>query len=249
MDKQCEVCGRTNVVCMNRKIDMMLCAKHYTQMRIYGYFLDSSPIGKYDKNEIIIENNIAKIITLNKRYEKNGEYIIDLEDVDLVKNIKWRPDGKGYAHNNNKSNPNGTIYLHRLVLNVFDKALYVDHIDKNKNNNMKSNLRIVSHQQNNINSSLRSDNKSGISGVSLYSLKDGSTSWRSRIMIDNNEIGNSYFQDFRSAVSHRLYLESLYFKEFSPNYNHETNTIIYESGRDNDYFLIEYDLNGNMIRN
>jgi HNH endonuclease/AP2 domain len=42
------------------------------------------------------------------------------------------------------------IYLHRVVMKVLDERL-VDHIDGNRLNNTKTNLRIATHQQNSMN--------------------------------------------------------------------------------------------------
>lgn len=42
---------------------------------------------------------------------------------------------------------------------------YIDHIDGNTSNNRMSNLRVVTHAQNNINRRLRNDNTSGCKGV------------------------------------------------------------------------------------
>lgn len=57
-----------------------------------------------------------------------------------------------------------TIYLGRELLGIVDE-LTCDHIDQNKHNNQKENLRIASQQQNNCNVSKRKDNTSGYKGV------------------------------------------------------------------------------------
>ena len=44
-------------------------------------------------------------------------------------------------------------------------------MDGNRINNHINNLRVVTHQQNQFNSSLRNDNTSGIKGISLNKLK------------------------------------------------------------------------------
>lgn len=57
-----------------------------------------------------------------------------------------------------------TVWLHRLVLGFPDCD--VDHIDRDRSNNLRSNLRLATHSQNLANSGPRSTNKSGYKGVS-----------------------------------------------------------------------------------
>lgn len=57
-----------------------------------------------------------------------------------------------------------TVYLGRELLGVCDE-LTCDHINKNKHDNRKENLRVATQQQNNCNVSKRKDNTSGYKGV------------------------------------------------------------------------------------
>ena len=60
--------------------------------------------------------------------------------------------------------------VHRLVAEAFipnpDGKKCVDHIDRNKQNNVVSNLRWATHAENNFNTNVRGDNMSGFKGVS-----------------------------------------------------------------------------------
>ncbi|WP_317818524.1 HNH endonuclease [Clostridium tetani] len=188
------------------------------QLCEYGCFLEATPFSKYDKNEIIKSDEFAIVITRDNRYRINGKYIIDIEDVPKVENIRRRPDSKGYAHNN--SNKNKTIYMHRIIMDCNEG--FVDHINKNKYDNRKQNLRMVTSQENSFNSSKRKDNASGVVGVS-YSKR--LNKWRSRIVINYKEKHLPTSSSFDEAVKARLKGEALYFKTYSPNYNPKTNTI------------------------
>lgn len=59
----------------------------------------------------------------------------------------------------------GTITLHKFLMNT-PKGYVIDHIDRNPCNNVRTNLRIVTHLENRANSGARLDNTSGYKGVS-----------------------------------------------------------------------------------
>jgi hypothetical protein len=63
-----------------------------------------------------------------------------------------------------------------------DPSGFIDHIDRNSNNNRWNNLRVVTHTENIWNSSMRKDNKSGYIGV----RHDRST-WIARIRINGKD--------------------------------------------------------------
>lgn len=66
--------------------------------------------------------------------------------------------------------------VHRIVamLNGLDCiGMVVDHLDGNPLNNKISNLRVVSQNQNTRNAAMRSDNKTGFSGVTISMLRNG----------------------------------------------------------------------------
>ena len=81
----------------------------------------------------------------------NNKILFDLEDADLIKNYRWCI-ANGYAHSNSPT-INGkryTVLGHRLIIKA-PKELQVDHINGNRADNRKSNLRIVNTQQNHHN--------------------------------------------------------------------------------------------------
>jgi len=217
--KLCEICGSNNIVWFNKKRDMFLCSKHRTQINTYDKILETTSYSKYQENEIIIKEIYAVVITRNKKYEINGEYIIDIEDIEKINNIRWRPDNKNYAHNN--SDKNNILYMHRIIMNC-PKDKEVDHINRNHYDNRKINLRIVNHSQNNINKSILINNTSGVTGVSWNKQH---LKWRARININNKEKHLLLSNDFDKCVNARLNAEAQYFKEYSPNYNWTTKNI------------------------
>ena len=88
----------------------------------------------------------------------------------------------------------------------------VDHINHDLLDNRKSNLRVTTKSQNQMNNKLAKNNTSGVTGVS-YCKESGK--WVSYIHLYNKRITLGYFIDFDDAVKARLNAEDEYFKEYS----------------------------------
>jgi hypothetical protein len=92
--------------------------------------------------------------------------IIDKDDYNIVKNYTWQYSKDGYAVTLEKGTRRN-IKMHRLILNIINnKGLEADHIHFNKLDNRKSELRIVTREQNSQNRRLNKNSKSGYKGVS-----------------------------------------------------------------------------------
>ncbi len=94
------------------------------------------PLENLEYNPLSIIKTPYKDID-NKTIEINDGIIIDKEDYDKIKYYKIFLS-KGYA----LINICKSKILHRFLMNVTDPLIYIDHIDGNKLNNSKSNLRI-----------------------------------------------------------------------------------------------------------
>lgn len=82
---------------------------------------------------------------------KNGLFaIVDDDLFDDLNNRKWSLLWNGYVRRRNKGANTGYIYLHNLIMQP-SEGLWVDHIDGNKLDNRRSNLRICTHSQNTAN--------------------------------------------------------------------------------------------------
>lgn len=155
---------------------------------------------------------------MKNKYDLSGEYGIgytskgepfyfDKEDYDLIKNYNWYLTSEGYvaAMKNRK-----TILFHRVVMKCSAEN-EVDHIYHVLNDNRKIMLRICDDQQNALNRSLRTDNTSGKTGVSL-NKRNGK--WRAYITIDNKQKSLGHFSTFEEAVEIRVKAEKEIFKNF-----------------------------------
>ena len=76
------------------------------------------------------------------------------------------------SHSNNKTKH---TFLHKVIMPA-RKGLQVDHINGNRLDNRKSNLRICTHAENQRNKKIRSDSKNKYKGVCLHRcIKNGKT--------------------------------------------------------------------------
>ena len=81
IEKKCIVCSRE---C--DRLTKGMCTKHYSQYRRHGKILENT---KYEPNKIVEYEDHAEIILYNKNYKEVGRTLIDLEDIDKVKNLRW----------------------------------------------------------------------------------------------------------------------------------------------------------------
>lgn len=101
-------------------------------------------------------------------------------------------------------------YAHRLAwLFVYGDMPtgHIDHINHNKADNRMINIRESTHQENCKNQSKRSDNTSGVVGVSWNKKRNR---WEARIKIDGTNKFLGYFVNFHKAVNARKNHEVLY---------------------------------------
>nr|DAZ41627.1 MAG TPA: homing endonuclease [Caudoviricetes sp.] len=87
-------------------------------------------------------------------------FYIDKEDLDKVSKYTWMENHKGYIVRTAKY-----LALHRYVMDDLSSDMVIDHIDRDKKNNRKSNLRVVTQQNNTLNRSINTNNEFGVSGV------------------------------------------------------------------------------------
>lgn len=141
----------------------------------------------------------------------NGiEFYVDKDDEWVFARYCWSIDGHGYI----KACERGThdkVWIHRLIVDCPDGYI-VDHINGNPLDNRKSNLRVATRSQNNMNRKIQSNNNSGVTGVSFYQRKN---MWSSEILVNKKKIHIGYFDKFDDAVAARKKAEEKYFGEYS----------------------------------
>lgn len=124
---------------------------------------------------------------------------IDDEDFDKIKNFKWCFGG-GYALSYVKgSYARGKceyVYMHRVIMNA-PKELEIDHINRNKIDNRKINLRLCDHSQNTMNVK-RKPESSKYKGVHFCKETD---KWRAKISAYGKTICLGRFNSQEEAAS------------------------------------------------
>lgn len=169
--------------------------------------------GCYAKERSSASNKKYNTYDLSGEYgigytSKGEEFYFDLEDYDKIKDYCWSKDNNGYI----KSRKNGSsIYLHRIIMNINNEDIKIDHIYHQPQDNRKSKLRLCNTSQNACNMIKPSDNTSGCKGVRWHTRD---CVWEAYITLNQKQIFLGYFNEFEDAVKARKDAEIKYHKEF-----------------------------------
>ena len=134
-----------------------------------------------------------------------GFALIDGEDFEYLSQWKWYLNSNGYARATLPGSDKKT-YMHQLV-NKTPKGLVTDHINRDKLDNRKINLRTVEVIQNSRNRGLSNFNTSGHRGVSWTKTNK----WEVYIWLKNKKIHIGRFTDFTEATKARKDAERIYY--------------------------------------
>lgn len=150
-----------------------------------------------------------------KKHSGKDVALISDEDKELAE-FNWSTSKVGYARRGVPKNSH--VYLHHMVMEKMTGTkdwggLEIDHINRNRLDNRRENLRLATRSQQRMNRPLNKLNNTGVAGVSLQ--KNGK--YRVRIMLDRKEITLGTFDDFDTAVQVRKAKEKELFGEFAAN--------------------------------
>lgn len=142
------------------------------------------------------------------RTSKGETFLVDIDDYNLIKGTCWWMNSHGYITGcvNGKD-----VLMHRILTGCNDDAL-VDHINHNRADNRRRNLRIVNHSQNNMNKAIQKNNTSQHVGVS-FNKKSGA--WVAFIAKDRKQIHLGSFASKQGAIEARRKAEAELFGEYS----------------------------------
>lgn len=102
--------------------------------------------------------------------------------------------------------------FHRIVMHAQPRQC-VDHINKNRADNRKQNLRICDHSENDRNRSPYVTNTSGVTGVYFDKKRK---KWVASITYNRKKVYIGRFTEKENAIMARLQKEIELYKEFAP---------------------------------
>lgn len=208
----CDICNR-EIKKKNKLGGYTLCQKHRHQLHKYGKFLDNIPRTVHDLNDYKIDY-AHDTVTFNMYNQKNvftTSFIADLEDIEKLKYHKWRLNKDGYAITGQSAISRNAS---NVILGIDSRKtdLVIDHINGNRLDNRKCNLRIVTRQQNTLNRHQDSNSKSPTKGIYWNTSRNR---WESKITFNGITTHFTRQKDIAVAAFQRYVAEKLVFREFS----------------------------------
>jgi len=160
------------------------------------------------KNKYRIDGNIV-YIKLNRKDGNNLETMIDLDDFDLVNGYSrtwcasYKESTKSFycqIHIILDTGKQTKLKLHRVIMNVVNPKLQIDHINHNTLDNRKENLRIVKPRENMWN----------LKNTKGYRWREYNKKWQSYIVINGKQKSLGYYITEEEAKQAYLDAKEIY---------------------------------------
>jgi len=130
---------------------------------------------------------------------------VDDEDYKKASQYRWYLSAKGYARSSKG------VSLHRLIMDC-PKDKFIDHINMDKLDNRKSNLRFATNAENHANRGLNKNNSSGYKGVIF---DESRRKWRAFIHVGGRSIFLGRFKKKDDAATAYNKAAENYFGNFA----------------------------------
>jgi hypothetical protein len=157
--------------------------------------------------EIPIRNKEKKII----------HYLtVSSEDYEELNKFKWSRDKDNYSI----SNIDGKLWrIHRyIMINILKNNLTpqqkVDHINRNKLDNRRENLRVVTSSENSRNRTKKKNATSKYFGVCLIKINN---KWRASIVINGKTLNATYDKEIHAAYHYNIWIDTFELKSANRN--------------------------------
>lgn len=149
-----------------------------------------------------------KKIYLHGKIGKGKFVIVDDDDYKYLSQFKWELSSSGYAVYRPPF-----VHMHRVVMKMKDSKKFVDHINGNKIDNRKSNLRQATKSQNAAGKKLNLKFKSSTYRGVSYSK--GRSRWEAKIRVMGKTVHLGRFDRQQSAALAYNKAAKKYFGEFA----------------------------------
>lgn len=141
--------------------------------------------------------------------------LLDPEDVARLAGRSIYVGNHGYACFSTEAT--GPVTVHSFVMGGSRPGLVVDHINGDRMDNRKTNLRWVTNQVNQINRKrLNRNNATGVRGVSYAPRLSPNKPWRAQITVDRQNKHLGLFATREEAEAARRAAEATYYPEVCP---------------------------------
>lgn len=163
-------------------------------------------------NKYIKKEDVSCLLITNLKTNTVTTVLLDPEDVEKCKKYKWVVNKQGYIEVAWKH-----ISLHRYILD-YNGNLLVDHINRNRLDNRKENLRVVTLLVNNQNNScpgVSFDNHAGkwkaeysrfgkAYYAGIYDTKEQAIEARAKAILETEKESEALLKEFRSRDKNHL---------------------------------------------
>lgn len=124
--------------------------------------------------------------------------IIDDDDFWELAQWKWNIGGSGYAERTRRVGEQWHTMIIRMHCWIMrpPKKMEVDHINGNKLDNRRENLRVITSSQNKMNQGVRKNNKLGVKGIYFHEKRKR---FIAQIQANGKSFHLGYFVDLESA--------------------------------------------------
>ncbi len=113
-------------------------------------------------------------VQLLGNFGQNKSFKIDKKDYPLIMDYKWFLNNQGYPYtfkneSNNQQFGKRGLTLHKLLFSntYIEKGYVIDHINRNKLDNRRENLRVITQRENSYNRTKNSNSNNTYKGVKL----------------------------------------------------------------------------------
>lgn len=146
-------------------------------------------------NEYNIQSDFVQVFCYDTHGKCKGSFLVDYLDFYKIKDAHWKFDKDGYPFSEKYGK------LHQYLMST-PKGHEVDHINRNKKDNRRSNLNIVNRTNNNYNQNMQKNNTSGLVGVRPHK---GQNSWDVELRCE----GIRYRKTFPTKLEAAIYRRKL----------------------------------------